>query len=90
MNDNQFQNQMAIMQHLKDSKGIFCEKCSHALFKETYALRTISKLLLGSPSDVTVPYPVFACNACGHVNTDLRPKEFSLTDEASDKISNEG
>jgi len=85
MNDNQ--QMLMIQQYLKDSKGVFCEKCNHALFVEKFALRKISRLITGSPSDTVIPVPVFACSACGHVNSEFTPKDFSLTDEASDQIS---
>lgn len=77
-----------IQQYLKDSKGVSCEKCNHVLFVEKYALRKISRLITGSPSDTVIPVPVFSCSSCGHVNSDFLPKEFNLTDEAPDQISN--
>jgi hypothetical protein len=85
MNDNQ--QMLMIQQYLKDSKGVSCEKCNHHLFVEKFALRKVSRLITGSPSDTVIPVPVFACSACGHVNSEFAPKEFSLTDEASDQIS---
>jgi hypothetical protein len=87
--DPQQQQQMMIMKHLKDSTGVKCEKCEHQVFLESYVIRKISKILVGSPSDVVVPVPIFTCAACGHVNEDFRPKEFEL-DETPSKISNEG
>jgi hypothetical protein len=81
--------QMEIMKHLKDSTGIKCEKCGCQVFKEGYLMRKISKLLIGSSSDVMVPYPVFTCRDCGHINEEQKPKEFVL-DESTGKISNEG
>jgi hypothetical protein len=51
-------------------------------------MRKISKLLLGSPSDMMVPYPIFSCRDCGHINEEQKPKEFTL-DESISKISNE-
>jgi hypothetical protein len=81
--------QMEIMKHLKDSTGIKCEKCGCQVFKEGYLMRKISKLLIGSSSDVMVPYPVFICRDCGHINEEQKPKEFVL-DESTGKISNEG
>jgi hypothetical protein len=85
----QYQQQMEIMKHLKDSTGIKCEKCGCQVFTEGYLMRKISKLLVGSPSDIMVPYPVFSCRDCGHINEEQKPKEFVL-DESASKISNEG
>lgn len=85
----QYQQQMEIMKHLKDSSGVECEKCGCQVYNEGYLMRKISKLLLGSSSDVMVPYPIFSCRDCGHINEDQKPKEFTLH-ESTSKISDEG
>lgn len=86
---DQQQQQQMIMKHLKDSTGVKCEKCENQKFIENYVIRKISKLLVGSTTDIVVPVPVFVCSTCGHINEDFKPKEFTL-DEAPSKISNEG
>jgi hypothetical protein len=80
------QRQMKIMKHLKDSTGIKCEECESQIFNEGYLLRKISKLLTGEASDIVQPIPVFSCSSCGHINSEFKPKEFSI-DEASGKVS---
>jgi hypothetical protein len=89
MQEQYHQQQREIMKHLKDSSGVKCEKCECQVFTEVYLMRKISKLLLGSPSDMMVPYPIFSCRDCGHINEEQKPKEFTL-DESTRKISDEG
>ena len=36
-------------------------------------LKKVSKLLTGSSEDTTVPFPVYKCDSCGHVNTGFNP-----------------
>ena len=78
--------QMKIMSHMKDSTGIKCEKCESQIFQEGYLLRKISKLLTGEMNDIVQPIPVFSCSKCGHINSEFKPKDFSV-DEAADKVS---
>lgn len=87
--DEQQQRMMKVLRHLKDSTGIKCEECGSQLFKETYLLRRVSRLLTGENSDAVQPIPVFCCAKCHHINSEFKPKDFSI-DEAADKISDEG
>ena len=52
-----------------------CEKCNHTFFEEALHIRKASGLLTGTGQTTYMPIPVFACKACGHVNTEFLPKE---------------
>jgi uncharacterized Zn finger protein len=59
--------------NLRDMDFIVCDKCGHNEFKEITYLKRVPKLLTGSPDDTVVPFPTYACLACGHVNEELNP-----------------
>ena len=61
---------------LENSTAIVCEECESQTFKEVTYLRRISRLLTGSPEDMIVPIPAFACTSCNHVN-----EQFELKDQ---------
>ena len=52
-----------------------CEKCNHTFFEEALHIRKASGLLTGTGQTTYMSIPVFACKACGHVNTEFLPKE---------------
>ena len=52
-----------------------CEKCGHTFFEEALHIRKASGILTGTGQTTYMPIPVFACKACGHVNTEFLPKE---------------
>jgi uncharacterized Zn finger protein len=52
-----------------------CEKCNHTFFEEALHIRKASGILTGTGQTTYMPIPVFACKACGHVNTEFLPKE---------------
>ena len=35
----------------------------------------MSKLLTGSSEDTTVPFPIYKCDECGHINKGFNPFE---------------
>ena len=61
--------------NLKDCKTIKCDKCGGIYFKEVIYLKHVSKLLTGSLEDTTVPFPIYKCESCGHVNKGFNPFE---------------
>jgi hypothetical protein len=44
-------------------------------FKEVIYLKLVPKLMTGSPEDTTVPFPIYACDFCGHINKGFNPFE---------------
>jgi uncharacterized Zn finger protein len=61
--------------NLKDCKTIKCEKCDGIYFREVIYLKKVSKLMTGSLEDTTVPFPIYKCDECGHVNKEFNPFE---------------
>jgi len=61
--------------NLKDSETISCEKCGSIYFREVIYIKKVSKLLTGSPEDTIVPFPIYKCDSCGHVNKGFNPFE---------------
>lgn len=65
-------NQPMLRVGLESSTPIVCEECNNDTFVEVTYLRKISKLLTGSPQDMVVNIPAFACSKCGHINEQFR------------------
>jgi uncharacterized Zn finger protein len=61
--------------NLRDSETISCEKCGSIYFREVIYIKKVSKLLTGSPEDTIVPFPIYKCDSCGHVNKGFNPFE---------------
>lgn len=67
---------------LDQTLPVECEQCGHNFFQEALHIRKASGLLTGTGQTTYMPIPVFACKACGHVNTEFLPKELkSLNSE---------
>ena len=50
---------------------IKCEKCENQTFKQTLLLRKLSALVSPNGQETIVPMQVFACEKCGHVNSEF-------------------
>lgn len=59
---------------LDKTTPIVCEECGGEVFTQVVFLRKVSKFLAGTTQDGIIPIPSFACNECGHVNTEFKPK----------------
>lgn len=57
-----------------------CEKCGHVYFQEALHIRKASGILTGTGQTTYMPIPVFACMACGHINSEFLPKELKQLD----------
>ena len=66
--------------NLEDTTEITCDECGSATFHEAVVLRSISRFITGTAQDGMMPIPVFACDKCGHVNTQFMPKTQSTAD----------
>lgn len=62
---------------VENAKNVTCDKCSSALMKQVFVIKSISGLLMPDGKDTFIPVPLFACAACGHVN-ELFAKELKL------------
>ncbi len=61
--------------NLKDCPTIKCENCEGVYFREVIYLKRVPALMTGSDKDTPVPFPVYKCDSCGHVNKDANPSE---------------
>ena len=48
-----------------------CEKCENQTFKQSLLLRKLSALVSPNGQETLVPVQVFACEKCGHVNSEF-------------------
>jgi hypothetical protein len=64
----QKQQMARIMEMLKNSTGIKCDKCGNDKFVEVIKMRRVSGLATGTGQEMIFPVPVYACSDCGHVN----------------------
>jgi hypothetical protein len=46
-------------------------------FKEVVYIKKVSKILTGSSEDTIVPFPIYMCASCEHVNDGFNPFEES-------------
>jgi uncharacterized Zn finger protein len=60
---------------LRSVETVKCDDCGGTLFKEVFLLKRVSKLLTGSSEDSMVPFPIYKCDTCGHVNEGFNPFE---------------
>ena len=65
--DGQIQEQIDISK----TSAIKCEKCENPTFKQTLLLRKLSALVSPNGQEALVPVQVFACEKCGHVNSEF-------------------
>jgi len=61
--------------NLRDCETIKCEKCDSVYFREVIYIKKVSRLLTGSAEDTTVPFPIYKCDECGHINKGFNPFE---------------
>jgi len=66
--------------NLRDCETIKCEKCDSMYFREVIYIKKVSKLMTGSAEDTTVPFPIYKCDSCGHINKGFNP--FETTEES--------
>ena len=65
--DGQMQEQI----DMSKTTPIQCEKCNNSTFKQTLLLRKLSALVSPNGQETLVPVQVFACEKCGHVNSEF-------------------
>ena len=66
-NDGQMQEQIDISK----TSAIKCDKCENQTFKQSLLLRKLSALVSPNGQETLVPVQVFACEKCGHVNSEF-------------------
>ena len=62
-----------VRQQIEISKtsAINCESCGNSTFKQSLLLRKLSALVSPDGQETIVPVQVFACEKCGHVNSEF-------------------
>ena len=56
---------------ISKTSAVKCEKCENQTFKQSLLLRILSALVSPNGQETLVPVQVFACDKCGHVNSDF-------------------
>ena len=69
--DGQVQQTVDVSQ----TTSVQCEKCENSTFKQTLLIRKMSALVSSSGQEMVIPIEVFACEKCGHVNTEFEKME---------------
>ena len=65
--DGQMQEQIDISK----TTPVKCEKCENQTFKQTLLIRKLSALMSPNGQETILPMAVFACEKCGHVNSEF-------------------
>lgn len=65
--------------NLRDCPTIKCESCDSIYFREVIYLKKVSKIMTGDSEDTTVPFPIYKCDNCGHINDGFNPFEEQKT-----------
>ena len=62
-----------LQQQLDMSKAtpIKCDNCGNSTFKQTLIISKLSALLSPNGQETIIPSAVFACEKCGHVNSEF-------------------
>ena len=60
---------------MSQTTSIKCEKCENSTFKQTLLIRRVSALVSPNGQEQYVPVAVFACEKCGHVNSEFEKME---------------
>ncbi len=61
--------------NIKECDAIKCENCEGVYFKEVIYLKRVPALMTGSDRDTPVPFPIYKCENCGHINKGFNPFE---------------
>ena len=62
---------------MSQTTSIKCEKCENSTFKQTLLIKKLSALVSPNGQETVIPIAVFACEKCGHVNTEFENMETS-------------
>ena len=68
------QKQIDLSQIIHLATDLSCESCTNHTFTEVVLIKKFSALVSPTGQEIMAPMPVFACNACGHVNKEFLPK----------------
>ena len=60
---------------VSQTTSVQCEKCENSTFKQTLLIRKLSALIAPNGQETVIPVAVFACEKCGHVNSEFENME---------------
>ena len=72
--------------NIRECPTIKCENCGGIYFKEALYLKWVSRLQ-GAAQDQPVPFPIYMCMKCDHVNKGFNPLEEEKTTDCDKKDS---
>lgn len=61
--------------NIRECESYKCDKCQSVYFREVIYLKRVPALMTASDKDTPVPFPVYKCDSCGHVNKGFNPFE---------------
>ena len=61
--------------NLRNCPTITCDACGSMYFREVIYIKRVPALMTGASQDTTVPFPIYKCDDCGHVNKGHNPFE---------------
>ena len=62
--------------NIRDCETLKCENCESIYFREVVYLKRVSRFMIpNATEDQTVPFPIYKCDSCGHVNKGFNPFE---------------
>ena len=64
---------MENLPNLEDTEAVKCAECNSETFIQAFLLKKISKIVALTEQDVIIPFQVFRCCNCGHVNEEFLP-----------------
>ena len=56
---------------ISQTTPVKCDKCENQTFKNTLIIRKLSALVSPNGQEQYIPVAVFACEKCGHVNSEF-------------------
>ena len=60
---------------ISQTTPVKCDNCENQTFKNTLIIRKLSALVSPNGQEQYIPVAVFACEKCGHVNTEFEKME---------------
>ena len=60
---------------MSQTTSVQCEKCENSTFKQTLLIKKLSALVSPNGQETVIPVAVFACEKCGHVNSEFENME---------------
>lgn len=79
-------SQQSVKVDLSQADDVECSMCKNRTFEQVFLIKKISALLSPTGKEAYGPIAVFACNACGNVNSEFLP--VAIRENAFKKQSN--